>query len=194
MYSSKKIHLRAFTESDARYILEMKMDFTGLKAACGRPYPTNDNNEKEWISKMYPTGFPLNIYFVVEENETQQFIGYCSAMNINYINSNAHVGFFFHKNGRGKGYFKEASILFYGYLFNEINLHKVYSHLLIYNEISTQTNQKIGFKIEGIMKEHIFQNGTYQDAYMIGLTAKDFFQVINLNDYLIEPYKQIKSR
>jgi hypothetical protein len=83
MYRSKKIHLRAFRESDVKYIMEMKMDFPGLKAACGRPYPTNENNEKEWISKMYQLVF-TNIYFVIEESETQNFIGYCSATNINF--------------------------------------------------------------------------------------------------------------
>lgn len=185
MYKSKKINLRAFTEDDAKLIIEMKRDFIGLKAACGRPFPSNENSEKEWIANMYPNGYLSSIYFAIEENETKQFIGYCSASNINYINSNAHVGLFFHKSGRGKGYFKEASILFYGYLFNEINLHKVYSYALTYNQLAIQADKKIGFKEEGIMKEHIYQNGIYHDALMLSLTAKDFFQIHNLEDFLI---------
>ena len=184
MYKSKRINLRSFTEDDAKLIMEMKMDFIGLKAACGRPFPSNESSEKEWISKMYPNGFLSSIILAIEENETKQFVGYCSASNINYINSNAHVGLFIHKNGRRKGYFKEASILFYGYLFNEINLHKVYSHALVYNEIAIQADKKIGFVVEGTMREHIYQSGSYHDALVVSLTAKDFFQINNLNDYL----------
>ena len=185
MYKSKKIHLRSFTEDDAHLIIEMKMDFIGLKAACGRPFPSSIYSEKEWISKMYPTGFLSSIYFVIEENETNNFIGYCSATNINYINSNAHVGLFFHINGRGKGYFKEASVLFYGYLFNEINMHKVYSHAITYNELAIRADKKIGFKVDGIMKEHIYQGGRYHDALMLSLSREDFFIIHNLNEYLI---------
>lgn len=185
MYKSKRINLRAFTEEDAKLIIEMKMDFAGLKAACGRPYPTNENSEKEWISKMYPNGFLSSVTFAIEENDTNLFVGYCTASNINYINSNAHVGLFFHKQGRGKGYFKEASILFYGYLFNELNLHKVQSHALVYNEIAIESDKKIGFLVEGTMREHIYQGGGYHDALCVSLTKKDFFQKNNLNDYVV---------
>lgn len=185
MYKSKNICLRAFTERDAKFIVEMRADFTGLKAACGRPFPVNENNELEWIAKMYPIEYPLNIFFVIEEIVTKLFVGYCSASNINYVNSNAHVGFFFHKKGRGKGYYKEASILFYGYLFNEINLHKVYTYVLTYNDISIQSCKGIGFKEDGIMREHIYQSGRYHDVIMLSLTTQDFFQIHNLDDYLI---------
>ncbi len=185
MYRSKRIHLRAFTEADAKLIIEMKMDFDGLKAAAGRPFPTNENSEKEWISNMYPNGLLSNIVFAIEENDTNLFVGYCSASNINYINRNAHVGLFFHKQGRGKGYFKEASILFYGYLFNELNLHKVQSYVLTYNEFVIASDKKVGFKEEGTMKEHVYQGGNYQDALIIGLTKKDFFQINNLQDYIV---------
>tara|TARA_R110002124_G_C8974716_1_gene515923 strand:+ start:81495 stop:82052 length:558 start_codon:yes stop_codon:yes gene_type:complete len=185
MYKSKRIRLRAFTEDDANLILEMKMDFEGLKAAAGRPFPSNLNSEKEWISNMYPNGLLSTIVFAIEEIETGLFVGYCSASNINYINSNAHVGLFFHKQGRGKGYFKEASILFYGYLFNELNLHKVHSFVLLYNEAVIVSDKKIGFKEEGTMKEHIYQGGSYHDALIIGLTKKDFFETNDLNNYVV---------
>ena len=133
---------------------------------------------------MYPAGLLSSIILVVEEIDSKQFIGYAATSKIDYINSNAHVGIIFHKNGRGKGYFKEASILFYAYLFNEINLHKVYSGVLTYNEIAITNDKKIGFKIDGIMKEHIYQNGKYHDVYMVSLIAKDFFRINNMDDYL----------
>ncbi|SED68040.1 Protein N-acetyltransferase, RimJ/RimL family [Tenacibaculum sp. MAR_2010_89] len=185
MYKSKRIRLRAFTENDAKLIAEMRSDFEGVKAAGGRPFPTNENSEKEWISKMYPNGLLSNITFAIEENDTNLFVGYCTASNINYINSNAHVGLFFHKQGRGKGYFKEASILFYGYLFNELNLHKVHSYALTYNDIAIISDKKIGFKVEGTMKEHVYQGGAYQDALVLGLLKKDFLEINDLNAYVI---------
>lgn len=177
MYKNDKILLRAFTENDSSTIAEMRKDFVGQKAAGGSLFPSNEINEKEWISKMYPHGIQTSIYLAIEEVKTKQFIGYCSAMNINYINRNAHVGFFFHPNARGKGYFRESQILFYSYLFAEINLRKVYSYALAYNEIALKVDQQIGFQIDGVMKEHIYQNGEYHDAIILSLMAKDFFQI-----------------
>lgn len=185
MYKSKNIRLRAFTENDIKYIIEMRMDFDGVRAAGGRPFPSNENCEREWFSKMYPNNQLTNIYFVVEEIKSEQFIGYCSALNINYINRNAHVGFYFHKNGRGKGYFKEAQVLFYSYLFKEINLRKVYSYALKYNEIAITADKQIGFQVDGIMKEHIYQNGCYHDIIMLSLMANDFFKINKVNDIIV---------
>lgn len=177
MYSSKNLRLRPFVESDANYINEMRFEFVAQLAAGGSPFPMNLENHKEWISKMYPYGVLTNIHFAVEEIESNDFVGYCSATSINYINRNAHVGFFIHKNARGKKYFKEIQILFYAYLFNEINLKKVYSHALAYNEIAIHTDKKIGFEVDGILKEHIFQSGKYHDALMLSLTKERFFLI-----------------
>ena len=177
MYKSKRISLRAFTEDDAKYISEIKNDFTALKAFAGHPFPSNLISEKEWISNMYPPGLLSTIYFVIEENETNSFVGYAVARKIDYINSNADVGIIFHEKARGKGFFKEASILFYRYLFSEINLHKVYSFVLTYNEIAIENDKKIGFKVEGIMKDQIFQGGKYHDVYMISLYASEFYKL-----------------
>lgn len=184
MYKGKKLTLRPFTEEDAPLICEIKMDLDGARAYGGRPFPSNISGEKEWISKMYPPGYLSNIFLAIEENHTKQFVGFYVASNVNYINSNAHVGMIFHPNGRGKGYAREASILFYAYLFNEINLHKVYSEVLTYNEIAMKTYLKIGFTIDGLLKEHMYQNGKYEDLHMVSLTSENFFKAVNLEEYL----------
>ena len=70
-------------------------------------------------------------------------------------------------------------------LFNELNLHKVHSFVLLYNEAVIVSDKKIGFKEEGTMKEHIYQGGSYHDALIIGLTKKDFFETNDLNNYVV---------
>jgi len=168
--------LRAFNSDDAKYLCEMKENFVFTKAFGGRPFPNNIEGEQEWISRMYPAGLLTSIIFVIEEIESKTFMGYISATKIDYINSNAQVGIIFHKNSRGKEYFIEASVLFYAYLFNEINLHKIYSGVLIYNETVLEKNKKMGFTIDGVMKDQIFQSGRFHDVFIISLTAKDFFE------------------
>lgn len=184
MYKSSRLLLRALCKEDSLFIDEMRNDFEGSRAAGSSPYPSNIASQEDWISNMYPAGTLSNIYFAIEEIETKQFVGYCSALNIHYINSNAHVGFFLHTNARGKKYFKEVSILFYSYLFNELNLRKVYSYALAYNEIAIRVDKELGFQIDGIMKEHIYQKGKFHDAVLLSLRAIDFFKKNNIDNKL----------
>ena len=185
MYKSKKLILRPLNLSDTENILEMRMDLTGVKAAGGLPFASNEYGIQNWINNLYPKDNPTTITLAVESVEKNDFIGYASALNINYLNRNAHVGFFFHENGRGRGFFKETQILFYAYLFKEINLHKVYSYALEYNKLAIAVDKKIGFKEDGVMKEHIYQGGEYHNAIMLSLLSEDFLALHNINEIVI---------
>ncbi|MCD4741193.1 MAG: GNAT family N-acetyltransferase [Desulfobacteraceae bacterium] len=185
MYTGKNISLRPFKMEDAQFILELKKDFNANKSFAGSPFPSDIESEKEWISNMYPPGIRETVHFAIEENKSNKFIGYIVARRINYINSNAEIGTILIKEERGKKYFKEISVLFYSYLFNELNLHKVYSSVITSNTISLEAHKKIGFTIDGERKEHIWQDGQYKDVYLISLFASDLQNQHKVSDYLL---------
>ena len=137
---------------------------------------------------MYPHNLRDSIYLALEENENKRFLGYVLARRINYINSNAEVGTILLKKGRGKGYFKEISVLFYTYLFDELNLHKVYTSIIASNEISIEAHKKIGFVVDGKRKEQVWQDGKYKDVYLISLFAEEFRNKNKLRDYLLPEF------
>lgn len=174
MYRNDRIKLRGFRKEDASKLVELRDDFDAVKSFIGSPFPVNLQTEEEWISNMYPPGLKEKIYLVAEEMETGVFIGYCIANKINYINRNSEVGFIFHKDSRGKGFFRDVNVLFYNYLFNEINLFKVYTFVLVENKKALDMYLKLGFKIEGEIKEHIYQDGKYKDVYFVSLYSNNF--------------------
>ena len=174
MYQDDKIKLRGFRREDASKLVEMRNDFEGVKSFCGSPFPVNLQTEERWIDSMYPPGLKTSIYFAVEEIASKSLIGYCVARQIDYVNSNALVGTLLFEDGRGKGNFRRLSRLFYSYLFNEINLYKVYTTILKDNNLSIESHKKIGFKVEGEIKEQIFQSGVYKDVYFLSLYPKGF--------------------
>jgi RimJ/RimL family protein N-acetyltransferase len=171
----KKIILRPFELDDAKYLQEIRQDFTGLKSFAGSPFPSNIESEREWISRMYPYGDRKAIFLAVTDIKSGEFCGYCIARSIHYLNRNAEVGIILHKNARGKGLFKDISYTFYNYLFSEINLHKVYSFVIQSNEIALETDKKIGFVVEGSVKEQIYQDGLYKDVFFVSLYKPDFY-------------------
>lgn len=174
MYSSDKIRLRGFKKEDAPKLVELREDFDAIRSFAGSPFPVNQQTEEEWISNMYPPGLKINLFLVIEELSSGKMIGYCVARRIDYLSRNAEFGLILNKYGRGKGYAKGICILFFSYLFNELNLYKVYSTVLLENEIAMKIYKEIGFQIEGELKEHIYQAGVYKDVYFVSLYAKEF--------------------
>jgi RimJ/RimL family protein N-acetyltransferase len=174
MLKGERITLRPIEPGDAENINLLRQDFDAIKAFVGSPFPGNIISQQEWINSMYPNGILKNIYLAVEENESKKFIGYVAARNINYIHSHAEVGEILIGDSRGKGYFKDILKQFISYLFNQINLNKVFTSILIDNKISINAHKKFGFKEEGIMKNHYYQDGMYKDVIILSLFKSDF--------------------
>jgi RimJ/RimL family protein N-acetyltransferase len=176
MIEGKKVILRPFEIEDSTHLQELRRDIKGIKSYIGSPFPSNLESEKEWISRMYPKGDRNVISLAIEQKENNMFSGYCNVRNINYINSNAEVGIILSKNSRGKGLIVDVSFTLYAYLFDEINLHKVFALVLADNVLALKSHQKIGFKVEGEIKEHIYQDGIYKDVHFVSLYKSDFYK------------------
>ncbi len=174
MLKGEKITLRPLNIEDAKHTLELRYDVEANKSLIAYPYPVNIENEREWIENLYPKGVRENIYFAIEENTSNKFVGYLSLQKINYINRNGNFGVILLKKFRGKGYSVEAMKLFFTYVFNQINLRKIKLEVLKENEKAIKIYQDLGFNEEGILKEHIYQDGKYKDLLLMSLFSKDF--------------------
>lgn len=155
----------------------MRAEFSDIRAYVGRPFPNDLVGEREWIRSLYQKGFPVTIVLVIEEIDSNTFAGILVASQIHYVHRNASIGAFLHPDARRKGYFREGQILFFAYLFNELNLHKITTQVVSYNHVSVKVLTSMGFKQDGLRKEQIFQNGQFYDGIMLSLMARDFFTI-----------------
>jgi RimJ/RimL family protein N-acetyltransferase len=73
---------------------------------------------------------------------------------------------------QGIGY--EATSLLAEYAFNTLNLRKICSTSFAGNEAILKLSHKLGFKEEGRLRAHFFNNGTFQDVIVFGLLEDDF--------------------
>lgn len=107
-------------------------------------------------------------------NKTAKHIGNITLHQIDWRNRNAEIGIIIgDKRSRGKGYATEAIMLVADHAFNKLNLHKLYTGMISRNEASKRAFEKVGFHVEGILKEHFYLNGTYLDCYRMGMLRKD---------------------
>ena len=75
---------------------------------------------------------------------------------------------------QGQGYGAEALGLALQFAFQELNLHRVQLTVFSYNQRAIALYEKLGFRREGIFREHIERDGTRFDMYLYGILRPEW--------------------
>lgn len=106
--------------------------------------------------------------------------------NIDFIAKKAELYVFVNPQRHKQGIGQKATYLICKYAFEKLNLHKVYLHTNSSNIAAQKIYEKVGFKLEGIMREERPTSNGYEDRLYYGLLASDF-------DYNISPLVEINT-
>ena len=105
----------------------------------------------------------------------RKHIGQITLQCVDWRNRHAEIGVFVgDKEERGKGYATQAVCLIAEHAFSRLNLRKLYTAMIKGNEVSKRVFEKVGFKVEGVSREHFYLNGEYLDCYRLGLLKNEF--------------------
>ena len=74
------------------------------------------------------------------------------------------------KSIRG-GYGTDAVSILVKYCFHSLNMHKVYLHVFETNTRAIRCYEKAGLKTEGVLIEHHFNNGVFENVLVMGITS-----------------------
>ncbi|MDZ7625066.1 MAG: GNAT family protein [Ignavibacteriaceae bacterium] len=74
---------------------------------------------------------------------------------------------------RGKGYAKEATMLWIQYGINNLGLKKIYLNTIENNIRNLTLNKELGFQIEGILRKEFIINNEYYDVIRMGYIVED---------------------
>ena len=176
MLIGKNIILRPLKRSDMAKTLEWRNNLELIKLTQGIRFPKTEEMESEWFDNALKDKSNRNIYFGIDEIETNKFIGIIQLNNIDWISKTAIWGFIIgDKEDRGKGYSVEAPNLLFDYAFNVLNLRKIFGYPIYFNKATLRMHEKIGsFKQEGCLKEHVYFDGKYFDVLILSLFKEDF--------------------
>lgn len=168
----RKVSLRPMEKTDlpncARWINDPEIrDFVSAY------WPMTAVDEEKWfenISKDRPNNLVLAI--VAGDNK---HIGTMAIHNINWRDRVGTTGALIgEKEFWGKGFGTEAKILLLHHAFQTMNLHKICSQVIAYNERSVAYSKKCGYKEDGIFKQHTFRSGQYWDVVNLAVFWEDF--------------------
>lgn len=175
MIYGNRVYLRLMEESDIKLKVEWVNDWE-IRETLISEYISLAGT-KEWFNKSIIDSTRKDFIICLKDNN--KAIGFTSLKSIDYRNSKAELTMCLgEKEYWGKGLAKETRLLILRYAFSEIGLNKIYTYNWERNEAIIGLNQKIGFKVEGVLRENIFFKNEYRNMLIMSI-LKDEWEKIN---------------
>lgn len=168
MFESPHISLRPYEKKDIKDILLYINDPEVRKFLVpGTPFPMDELAEEKWIEKQSAETEVKSFAIILKE--TMKYMGGCGINQLDWKNRVATVGIFLGKPFWNQGYGTEALRVLIDFIFMEMNIHKVKLNVYSFNKRGIRCYEKLGFKIEGVLREEIFREGQYHDELIMGI-------------------------
>lgn len=109
------------------------------------------------------------------DSENDKHIGNITFQDINWINRRAFIAYLLgDKSYGGKGLVTEAVLMMMYYGFNRLNFERIYGGVSDMHDASKKICDKTGLKVEGKMRNHLYRNGEFSDALVVGALRNEW--------------------
>ncbi|MDC1141646.1 GNAT family protein [Planctomycetota bacterium] len=175
---SERLWFRAREESDAAFFTEiLQMPLIRQHLGIGR-FPFNEEGERKFLqhsSEPPAIDAATDVAFVFGLKGETEPLGSSGLHRINWLHRNPEWGIVIGRPEEwGKGYGREVAKTMLNYAFRTLNLHRVYLRVDAGNEKGIKSYLATGFKQEGLMREAVFVDGSYQDQILMSVLQQDW--------------------
>ena len=168
MYHGENVYLSEYTKDDLQNVVDLINDWeiqSTLNPCLISPYTLED--EIEWFEANRKNKNRAHS-FAIRTNKDNTYIGGCGYHGVSHKNRTCYVGIMIsNKEYQNKGYGTEAFELLINYLFKEMNIRKILLNVFATNKRAIHVYEKLGFKIEGTLKDHVYRDGQYVDEVVM---------------------------
>ena len=178
----KKVLLRAVEESDLKMLNELTNSPDFEKMIVGWSFAVSMKDQESWFQNC-KQGLD-RLRFTIE-TEQDGAVGLIGLRDIDWKNGSAvGLGMRIAKtNLRTRGLATDAWMTLLRYSFEELRLNRIVGSYSSYNKASARVCEKVGFKVEGVMREMVYKGGRYHDVYALACLKSDYEALINENHY-----------
>lgn len=92
----------------------------------------------------------------------------------NHLLMKAQLGYWLIKEVQGQGLMQRVAVKFISFLFNHLGMNKVEIHFLPYNTRSSALTKHLGAKVEGVLRDSVKLNGSFEDVVITGILKKEW--------------------
>jgi RimJ/RimL family protein N-acetyltransferase len=169
----ENIELTALTKADASSLSLWLHDAEYMRFQDTVPArPISEEQVVEWIEQ--DRKLKDHIILGLRSLSDKVLVGVAEIEDINWHHGNAWLSIGLGKAFWNRGMGTEAMELLTRYAFQELNLHRLQLTVFEYNERAQAVYLKVGFSIEGRMREWIQRDGKRYDMLQMGLLASEW--------------------
>lgn len=160
--------LKPVGKGNLEWLLRYRNDPT-LNVNFNQPSPLSMDDQIGWYENQVLTkkAFAYIVYL------GDMGIGYIALQNINWITRSAEVSHFIIGDFDQANFAMMAHEIILNHGFNSLNLHRIHSACFGFNGVK-DTLIKLGFKVEGVLRDHCFKLGKYHDSYLLSMLESEY--------------------
>lgn len=173
---TEKIYLRAFEIEDEQFLVKLRRNKDLFRYTCGNTYFISSEHSKKMLhDNIFNNQNQIYLLICLYENDTP--IGYLSLNSIDHVNKKIQWGgIVIDPQHSGNGYATMAAKIMLKYVFEELNMNRIYGYWLQENIPSLKMSENLGFKVEGLLRDYVFKGNKYCNAYICSLLKKDYYE------------------
>jgi RimJ/RimL family protein N-acetyltransferase len=174
MLKGKKVNLKAVSPESLQQFMEWRND-QELRKYFREYRELNKDMQESWY-KNKVLGDRQQVNFEIRDKEANKLIGHCGLYYIDWISRHAEFGIYIGDSDfRSGGYGSSALRTLLRYGFNDLNLNKIWCEVYS-NNGAIEIYRHIGFKDEGILRQHYYNEGKYWDSTIMSVLKEEYSQ------------------
>lgn len=169
-----RLTLRQVRDSDAEAIFAFRRD-PDVSRYNAAPYEELEEARAliERLTRQFVTKTTLS--WAVTLTGDNQVIGLCGFGYWARHNRIAELGFDMAKSHWGQGLIPEAAVAVVRFGFEQMNLNRIVAEVHGNNVASIRVMEKLGFVLEGILRDDGYENGAFYDQRLYGLLRREYY-------------------
>jgi RimJ/RimL family protein N-acetyltransferase len=164
-FSGERVDLVAMERDDvslvASWINDERISFFN-----GARFPVSLAEQANWYESTLKDRSKQKL---VIRNKEGEKVGLVSLFHMDHVNQNAEIGIYVAPAFQRRGYAREALVLLMRFAFHGLNMHRLYCTILAFNVTSVKLFESVGFRREGVRREHSFSGGRFHDVLSLSL-------------------------
>lgn len=110
------------------------------------------------------------------QDSQSQLLGWVHLSKIEQEHGRAEIGILIAPEHRGQGIGRKGMELMLDVAFNQLRLHRIYLTTRSINQRGVALYRKIGFSVEGHLREHAFVQGEFHDTVVMGILSREWYE------------------
>ena len=152
----------------AKYIFAFNSSLKALEFIARDPYASFEEGQEKMRTIVTAVEEGKAFWWMFFSKETGEFVGYGGVFNINEQDRKAELGYGLLEPYWGKGLVSEALNPIVSFADTPLSLHRLFAVINPQNLGSRRVVEKLGFQLEGCLRDENFARNRYFDQQIYG--------------------------